>query len=84
MHFGLLRFEPRRLQRGRALGVRTSNVNCRVNGVHGGMVRLVLMPSRGLRGWPPSATYPPGEVRIVGDGYDSTFAVSSQTLGAER
>ena len=26
MHFGLLRPEPRRLQRGRAVGVRTSNV----------------------------------------------------------
>ena len=83
MHFGLLRFEPRRLQRGRALGVRTSNVKFIASMASSGEL-FVSLERAGSRGWPPSATYPPGEVRIVGDGYDSTFAVSSQTLGAER
>ena len=72
MHFGLLRFEPRRLQRGRALGVRTG-VNVASMASTEGEFFVSLDPARGLRGWPPSATYPPGEVRIVGDGDDSTL-----------
>ena len=58
----------------------------RVDGVKRGIFRRIVcsmttpLPSSW---WPPSATYPPGEVRIVGDD-DSTFAVSSQTLGAQR
>ena len=75
------------LQRGRALGVRTSNVNCRVEGVErawfvsrGRIVRATLVATvRGVR-WPSSLA------RFVLSATATTtgLAVSSQALGAEH
>ena len=34
--------------------------------------------------WPPSATYPPGEVRIVCDGDDDALAIAPQAFRTQR